>query len=324
MSAEALQAHADALTADVRDGLWADPPSLPPRWFYDERGSRLFDEITRLPEYYPTRRETEILHARSDEIVSGAALAGTGESTVVELGAGMSTKTRILLDAFVRAGRRVRFVPLDVSAEVLHESADALREEYPGMTVEPAVADFHDELGMVDAAPGERLAIFLGGTVGNFEEEERRGFLQRVRASLAPGDHFLLGADLVKDEARLVAAYDDAAGVTADFNLNLLDVLRDRLDVAGLDRQDFVHEATWNAADSRIEMRLRAVRDVTATFPTLDRVWRLGEGEALLTEVSRKFDLSRLADEVAGLGLEPQHSWTDDGGDYALLLTRAD
>ena len=190
------------LEADLRSGLWSQPATLPPRWFYDERGSRLFDEITTLPEYYPTRAEQEILTHRSGEII-----ALSGARSLHELGAGTATKTRELLDALTAQGRPALYAPLDISKEVALEAADRLRTDYPALNVEPAVADFH-HLPPLSGEPGERLLVFLGGTIGNFEEDERSGFLDMVHAALAPGDHLLLGADLVKDPDRLVAAYD--------------------------------------------------------------------------------------------------------------------
>ncbi len=306
-----------ALETDILAGLWSDPPTLPPRWFYDERGSRLFDEITRLPEYYPTRRETEILTHRATQI------ARTGATTLIELGAGFATKTRVLLSA-VTAGRRpARFVPIDISPEVLHEAAHDLRATYPTLDVDPIVADFHDEFPALPGTPGGRLALFLGSTVGNFEEDERARFLRRVRAGLDVGDHFLLGIDLVKDTARLVAAYDDAAGVTAAFNRNVVDVIRRILGASGLTSDDFEHVALWDADRSRIEMRLRAVCDVDAHFPTLGRRWRLAAGETLRTEVCRKFRPAEIEAELSAARLEPVQLWTDDAGDYALALSRA-
>lgn len=304
------------LEADLRAGLWSDPASLPPRWFYDERGSRLFDEITGLPEYYPTRAERQILTRRGAEII-----AVTAATSVHELGAGTSAKTRVLLDALTAGGRSALYAPLDISSEILLESAAQLREDYPGLTVEPAVADFH-HLPPLTGVPGQRLLLFLGGTIGNFEEEERAGFLQMVRGALDPGDHLLLGADLVKAPERLVAAYDDAVGVTAQFNLNLIDVISRTTPVVGLDRADFVHEAAWDAVASRIEMRLRAVRDVEADFTGIGRTWRLAKGEHLRTEISRKFDHARLREELAGHGLDPVAGWTDTAGDFSLTLAR--
>lgn len=316
---EAGAAEGSAQIADdVQEGLWQSPPSLPARWFYDERGSRLFDEITRLPEYYPTRRETEILQSRSAEIVEL-----TGATTMLELGSGMSTKTRLLLSAFTADGRSLLFVPLDVSAEVLTEAAEAIARDYPSITVEPVVADFNHPFDELPGTPGERLVIFLGGTIGNFDDDERHRFLSRIRDALAPGDHFLLGADLVKPPSRLVAAYDDSAGVTAEFNRNLIEVLRSQLDADGLYVDDFEHVARWNPVRHRVEMWLRARRDVSVHFRALDRDWKLPAGAEMLTEISVKFRLPELHDELHCHGLDVVHSWTDDEQDYSLTLAVA-
>ena len=306
------------IAADARAGLWQRPPTLPARWFYDERGSKLFDEITRLPEYYPTRRETEILQARA------AAIAElTGATTLLELGSGMSTKTRLLLSAFTRLDRPLLFVPLDVSEQVMTDAARAIASDYPSMTVRPVTADFTESFGELPGDPGRRLIAFLGGTIGNFEEDERREFLTRIRAALAPGDHFLLGADLVKAPSRLRAAYDDAAGVTAAFNRNLIEVLRTELGGSGLYADDFEHVARWNPQRGRVEMWLRARRDVHAHFAALDRDWDLRAGEEMLTEVSTKFRLPELRRELSAQGLPPVQSWTDGAGDFSLTLAVA-
>jgi L-histidine N-alpha-methyltransferase len=306
------------IVADVQAGLWKTPPSLPARWFYDERGSRLFDEITRLPEYYPTRRETEILQAHSSEIAEL-----TGAKTLLELGAGTSAKTRLLLRALTEHGSRIRFVPIDVSATVLGESAAMLSRDFPTVTVEPLVADFTEPHVALPGHPGERLVIFLGGTIGNLDTEERNAFLDRIRSGLASGDHFLLGADLVKAPSRLVAAYDDSAGVTAEFNRNLIEVLRTELDAEGLYVDDFQHIVRWNPVEHRIEMWLRARRDVTARFGVLDRDWHLAAGREILTEISVKFRLPELLSELRGHGFEPLRTWTDQYGDFSLTLARA-
>jgi L-histidine Nalpha-methyltransferase len=307
----------ERLVRDVRAGLAQSPPWIPARWFYDEKGSLLFDDITTLPEYYPTRRETEILAAHAGDI---AAL--TGATTLVELGSGTSTKTRLLLDAFVADGRSVRFAPLDVSAEVLTAAAESIAAAYPSVFVDAFVADFEDPFGELPGEPGTRLVVFLGGTIGNLNPEARAQFLDRLRDAMAPGDHLLLGADLVKDPARLVAAYDDSAGVTAAFNLNLLDVLRRELDADGLDPGDFEHVARWNPDRSQIEMWLRARRDVQVGFPGIGLRWNLPEGGELLTEISVKFRLAELQDELAAHQLVPASSWTDDDGDFSLTLAR--
>ncbi|MEV0720653.1 L-histidine N(alpha)-methyltransferase [Asanoa sp. NPDC050611] len=305
------------LAGDALAGLWQSPPSLPARWFYDERGSRLFDEITRLPEYYPTRRETEILRAHADEI-AGRCVA----ETVVELGAGMSTKTRILLDACTALRPTLHFVPVDVSGVVLAEAAAAIARDYPETTVEPVVADFAEPRPL-PGRPGGRLVLFLGGTIGNFDDAQRGAFLGRLRAALAPGDHFLLGADLVKAPSRLLAAYDDSVGVTAEFNRNLIEVLRATLDAEGLYVDDFEHAVRWNADQHRIEMWLRARRDVTARFRALGRDWKLPAGDGVLTEISVKFHLPDLHTELATAGFTPVDAWADPAGDFSVTLARA-
>jgi L-histidine Nalpha-methyltransferase len=307
----------DGLAGDALAGLWQSPPSLPARWFYDERGSRLFDEITRLPEYYPTRRETEILRAHAAEIAASCV-----PETLVELGAGMSIKTRILLDACTALRPTLRFVPVDVSGEVLTEAAAAIARDYPNTTVEPVVADFAEPCAF-PGRPGARLVLFLGGTIGNFDDGERAAFLERLRAALAPGDRFLLGADLVKEPSRLLAAYDDSIGVTAEFNRNLIEVLRAALDAEGLYVDDFAHAVCWNADQHRVEMWLRARRDVTARFRALGRDWKLPAGEGVRTEISVKFRLPDLHGELATAGFAPERAWTDPAGDFSLTLASA-
>lgn len=315
-----------ALESDLREGFFNDPPTLPPRWFYDEKGSLLFDQITRLTEYYPTRAEAEILKVRARDIVGAA-------STMVELGAGTCEKTRVLLDVFA-AGRRAagagegeaRFVPVDISTEMLFESARALATEYPGLRVDPVVGDLTALDGPLPGEPGGRLVLFLGGTVGNFDETQRAEFFAMLRGAMGPGDRLAMGFDLVKSPQRLVAAYDDAAGITAEFNLNMLDVIGRTVDCAGLDRRDFRHEAVWNAAESRIEMWLRAMREVRLDFPTLGRGRgrTLAAGEGIRTEIARKFEPAALVDELAGHGFRSQAVWSDEAGDFGLVLVVVD
>jgi L-histidine N-alpha-methyltransferase len=309
----------ERLERDVREGLAQRPPTIPPRWFYDEKGAALFDDITRLPEYYPTRAETEILRARGTRIADI-----TDASTLVEFGSGTSTKTRILIDALTAEGRPLTFVPLDVSVEVLTDAARTLAVDYPTLTVEAHVADFEDPLPPLPGTGGRRLVAFLGGTIGNFTPAQRHDFLSRLRAALEPGDHLLLGADLVKDADRLVAAYDDAAGVTAAFNRNVIDVLSRELHARGLAADDFDHVARWNEAAHRIEMWLRARVAVTAQFPTLGLSWSLAPGEEVLTEISAKFTVPQLRHELRSVGFEAVEAWTDAAGDFALILARAD
>jgi L-histidine N-alpha-methyltransferase len=312
-----ITSSAEQLATDVRVGLRQRPPTLPARWFYDERGSLLFDEITRLPEYYPTRRETEILRTRSAEIA-----AISGATTLVELGSGTSTKTRMLLEALTIDGP-LTFVPIDVSVEVLTEAARSLAADYPSVTVRAIAADFDGPLGALPGTDGRRLLAFLGGTVGNFDAAGRAALFGRMRDALAAGDHLLLGADLKKDPDRLVAAYDDEAGVTAEFNRNLIEVLRRELDADGLRPEDFEHIARWNAEAGRIEMWLRAVRDVHARFAAINLDWELRAGEEMLTEISVKFDLPVLHREISDQGFDVIRGWTDEAGDFSLSLAVA-
>jgi L-histidine N-alpha-methyltransferase len=303
-----------ALEADVRAGLGATPKTLPPKWFYDARGSELFDEITRLPEYYPTRREAAVLQARAGEI---AAL--TAADTLIELGSGTSEKTRLLLDALRDAGTLRRFVPFDVDESVLTMASKAIVEEYPDVDVHAVVGDFEHHLPLLPTG-GRRLVAFLGGTIGNLLPDQRAAFLATLASTLAPGDGLLLGTDLVKDPARLVAAYDDAQGVTADFDKNVLRVLDRELD-GDVDVDAFEHVAVWDAEHEWIEMRLRSVRDQVVHLRALDLEVRLAEGEEVRTEISAKFREPGVAAELAAAGLELQHWWTDDDGDFGVSLS---
>ncbi len=307
-------ALAAQLADDVRAGLTATPRTIPPKYFYDARGSRLFDEITRLPEYYPTRTERAILvdHAKEIALVTGA-------RSLVELGSGTSEKTRLLLDALRDAGSLETFVPLDVDPAILAEAAQAVAAEYPGVTVAPVVADFERHLTLLPRHP-RRLLAFLGSTIGNLDPDQRAHFLGEVRATLVEGDAFLLGTDLVKSEERLVAAYDDSAGVTAEFDLNVLRVLSRELG-ADLDPDAFVHRAVWVAEHDRIEMRLESVRDQRVRLEALDLDVDLAAGEQVRTEISTKFRRAGVERELAAAGLRLTHWWTDVDGDFALSLS---
>ncbi|GAQ65080.1 L-histidine N(alpha)-methyltransferase [Streptomyces scabiei] len=302
-----------ALRADVLDGLTRTPKTLPPKWFYDARGSELFELITELPEYYPTRAEREILVGRAGEIA-----AASGARTLVELGSGSSDKTRHLLDAM--PGLHT-YVPVDVSESALRQAGEALVAERPGLNVHALIADFTAGLDLPET-PGPRLVVFLGGTIGNLVPGERAAFLAAVRALLAPGDALLLGTDLVKDEAVLVAAYDDAAGVTAEFNKNVLNVV-DRELGADFDPDTFDHVALWNAECEWIEMRLRSRTAQTVKIPALDLAVDFEAGEELRTEVSAKFRREGVRAELAAAGMELTHWWTDEQGRFALSLSRA-
>nr|WP_202446265.1 L-histidine N(alpha)-methyltransferase [Streptomyces sp. SID4941] len=300
-----------ALRADVLDGLTRHPKSLPPKWFYDAHGSDLFEEITRLEEYYPTRAEREILLARAGDIA-----AASGARTLIELGSGSSEKTRHLLDALPALHT---YVPVDVSESALTGAAQSLLAERPGLAVHALIADFTHTLELPDS-PGPRLVVFLGGTLGNLLPGERAEFLRSVRTRLSPGDGLLLGTDLVKDEATLVAAYDDAAGVTAAFNKNVLSVV-DRELGADFQLDDFEHVALWDAEHEWIEMRLRARRALTVKVRELDLVVPFEEGEELRTEISAKFREEGVRTELAMAGLRLDEWWTDPAGRFALSLS---
>ncbi|MGC4996980.1 MULTISPECIES: L-histidine N(alpha)-methyltransferase [unclassified Streptomyces] len=302
-----------ALRADVLDGLTADPKTLPPKWFYDARGSELFERITELPEYYPTRAEREILQNRSGEIA-----AASGARTLIELGSGSSRKTRHLIDAH---GSLEAYIPVDVSESALVQAGQALTGERPGLTVHALIADFTAPMTLPET-PGPRLVAFLGGTIGNLLPAERSGFLATVRSLLAPGDALLLGTDLVKDEAVLVRAYDDASGVTAAFNKNVLSVV-DRELGADFDPDAFDHVARWDPEREWIEMRLRSRTAQTVKVPALGLVVDFAAGEELRTEVSAKFRREGVAAELDKAGLELTHWWTDSEDRFALSLSVA-
>ncbi|MGB6205835.1 L-histidine N(alpha)-methyltransferase [Mycobacterium sp.] len=302
-----------ALRRDVLDGLRSSPKSLPPKWFYDSVGSDLFDQITRLPEYYPTRAEAEILRARSAEIASVA-----GADTLVELGSGTSEKTRTLLQALHDGGALRRFVPFDVDASILSAAATAIQREYPDIEIAAVCGDFEEHLSEIPDG-GRRLFVFLGSTIGNLTTEPRAEFLATLAAVMKPGDSLLLGTDLVKDAGRLVQAYDDAAGVTAQFNRNVLAVINRELD-ADFDVDAYQHVARWNGEDQRMEMWLRAESAQRVSIAALDLTVEFGAGEEILTEVSCKFLADAVADELARAGLRRTRWWTDDAGDFGLSL----
>ena len=304
---------AAALRADAEAGLTSTPKELMPKWFYDERGSALFEAITRVHEYYLTRRETEILRERAGEI---AAL--TRADTVIELGSGRSAKTRILLDAFHTSGLLRRFTPFDFSEPVLRASAAAIVARYPGTEVHAVVGDIEQHLGHLPR-DGRRLVAFLGSTIGNFPPARRRACLDEIAAGLRPGDAFLVGTDLVKDVDRLEAAYNDAAGVTATFNRNILWVLNRELE-AEFAPERFDHVARWNAAREWVEMLLRAQTEQTVRVGALGVTVVFAEGEEMRTEISAKFRRDGFEAELAAAGLEVAHWWTDGAGDFALSL----
>ncbi len=304
---------AQALRRDVADGLTQNPKSLPPKWFYDATGSDLFDQITRLPEYYPTRAEASILAEQA-----GAIAAASGADTLVELGSGTSEKTRMLLDALREQGSLRRFIPFDVDASVLEMAGAALQDEYPGVEIDAVCGDFEEHLGEIPGG-GRRLVAFLGSTIGNLTSEPRAEFLGTLADVLQPGDSLLLGTDLVKDASRLVAAYDDSAGVTARFNRNVLAVVNRELH-ADFNIDAFEHVAKWNTEEERIEMWLRARGAQQVRIADLDLSVDFFDGEEMLTEVSCKFRSDGVAAELAAAGLRRTHWWTDRAGDFALSL----
>lgn len=307
---------ARSLRADVRAGLLGDPKWLPPKWFYDSRGSELFEEITRLPEYYPTRTERAVL------VDAAPAIARITEAkTLVELGSGSSEKTRLLLDAMLSRGTLGSFVPLDVSESALSAAVDALTTAYPGLTVTGVVGDFARHLGHLPDGDN-RVVAFLGGTIGNLVPAERAAFLSSLRQVLHPGEWLLLGADLVKDPAVLVPAYDDAAGVTAAFNRNVLHVVNRELD-AGFDPEAFTHVALWDPEREWIEMRLRATSPQRVRIAALDATVEFAAGEEMRTEISAKFRRVGLAAELGAAGFALSHWWTDPRDWFGVALAQA-
>jgi L-histidine N-alpha-methyltransferase len=305
-----------ALCRDARVGLSARPKWMPPVWFYDERGSALYEEITRLPEYYPFRTERQLLRRVAGEIAEAA-----GADVLVELGSGTSEKTRVLLDAMAVAPVGLAgYVPFDVSEATLRTAAEAVADDL-GIGVHAVVGDFHEHLDGLPDGGGTRLVAFLGSTIGNLTPAERRRFLAEVRSVLGPSDRFLLATDLVKDPGRLVAAYDDAGGVTAEFNRNLLCVLNRELG-ADFVPDRFAHVVVWDPANRWIEMRLRAAAAMRVRLPALDMAVTFAAGEEMRTEISAKFTPDGVRDELAAADLVVAGRWTDPAGDYLLTLAR--
>ena len=309
----AADSAATALRDDVVTGLRQTPKTLPPKWFYDAVGSHLFDQITRLPEYYPTRAEAQILREQSAAIA-----AHSGADTLVELGSGTSEKTRMLLSALRDNGTLRRFVPFDVDAGVLESAGKSLQQEYPELEIDAVCGDFEEHLAKIPGG-GRRLFVFLGSTIGNLTPQPRAEFLAALADVLEPGDALLLGTDLVKDAERLVRAYDDSAGVTSRFNRNVLAVINRELD-ADFDLEAFSHVACWNVGEERIEMWLRADAPQRVHIRALDLSVEFGAGEEMLTEVSCKFRPDAVAAELADAGLRRTHWWTDHAGDFGLSL----
>jgi len=305
-----------SLREDARRGLTSSPKWLPPKWFYDARGSDLFEEITRLPEYYPTRAERSILSAHAGDIARR-----TGAHTLVELGSGSSEKTRLLLDALQAGGTLREFVPLDVSETALRDAVAALHADYPMLAIHGVVGDFTEHLGRI---PGQtpRMVAFLGGTIGNLFPDERAMFLGELRDTLAAGEWLLLGTDLVKDPGVLVPAYDDAAGITAKFNRNVLAVLNRQLG-GDFDVQSYEHVAIWDPENEWVEMRLRSTTAARVTLSELALDIVLETGEEIRTEISAKFRREGVERELGAAGFILDSWWTDSDGRFALSLARA-
>lgn len=302
-----------AMERDVRAGLTADVKQIPPVYFYDDRGSQLFDQITRLPEYYPTRSERWILETYAKDMAIGSAA-----EVLVELGAGTCDKSRVLLDAMRSTGRLTRYVPLDVSTATLREASSALADEYPGLAVQAVVGDFHLHLDRLPSK-GRRLIAFFGGTIGNLYPAQRRRFLRDLDCAMDSNDRFLVGTDLVKDPQTLVAAYDDAAGVTAAFNLNVLAVLNRQLG-GDFKLSAFEHVARWNESDHRIEMWLKATTAQSVRLTDLDLQVEFDAGEEMLTEISTKFTPDVLQAELVACGFVVDNAWRSPGGEFQLTL----
>ncbi|RNL78994.1 L-histidine N(alpha)-methyltransferase [Nocardioides marmorisolisilvae] len=304
---------AGSLVEDVRRGLSQHPRTLPPKWLYDNRGSELFDEITRLPEYYPFNAEHAILTEHADEIVTAS-----GATTLVELGSGTSEKTRLLLDAFVSSGQLTRFAPVDVSEQTLRDAADQIAHRYPGLEVAAVVGDFTLHLAHLPKG-GRRMVAFLGGTIGNLYLEERRAFLGALADLLEPGDSLLLGTDLVKSADRLIAAYNDGAGVTDEFIRNSLVVLNRELG-ADFDPGAFSYIPFWDPHMERMDMRLRSEAPQRVTISGADMVLDLSVGEEIRVEISTKFRVSKIASELEQAGFGVTRVWTDPDNEFALTL----
>ena len=301
------------MRADALRGLQGSQKSIPPVWFYDERGSRLFEEITLLPEYYPTRAERKLLEAHAPAI---AELAKA--DTLVELGAGACDKTRVLLSALQEAGTLSRYIPFDVSDEFLRSAADTLSAEFDSLELHLVIGDFHHHLGEIPD-DGRRMIAFLGGTIGNLDPAQRARFLFDLNCTMSSDDSLLLGTDLVKDRTRLVAAYDDAAGVTAEFNRNVLHVLNEQLG-GNFEPDRFRHVALWNEEEQWIEMRLQADEAGDVSLTDAGITVHFDKGEDLLTEISAKFTPSGIEAELVQAGFVVEEMWGATEGEFLLTL----
>ena len=311
------EADERCLANDVLDGLTRPFKELPPKHFYDARGSELFERICELPEYYPTRAEKQILLASAEELV-----ASTGAGELVELGSGSAEKARILLDAMSAAGTLARYVPFDVSEQTVKEAASQLVSEYDGLRVHGVIGDFERHLERVPGGDGiPRLVALLGGTIGNFPPGTRRALLRKIGSLLRPQDRLLLGTDLVKEPAVIEAAYDDREGITAEFNRNVLHVINRELG-ADFKPDQFEHVAFFDRKHEWIEMRLRAREACTVEIDDLGLEVEFEAGEELRTEISAKFTRARIESDFDAAGLELERWYTDPEKRFALSLAR--
>jgi L-histidine Nalpha-methyltransferase len=308
---------ASPIAEEVLRGLSARPRRLPPKWFYDAAGSHLFEQITETAEYYPTRTERAILKKYAGEIVYQ-----TGSNiTLVELGAGSASKTQVLIEALMRRQLRADFYPVDVSSSALQGALKTLNGHFPRLRVSPIVADYTDRIPDLNALPGRKLVLFIGSTIGNFEPDEALAFLKSVHRSLQPGDALLIGFDLIKDAAILYAAYNDAQGVTAAFNKNML--VRINRELGGsFDVDSFQHVALWNRRKSRIEMHLESLYEQTVWLHDLDRGFHFEKRERIHTENSYKFNPVSIARLLRRSGFKLEKTWTDAQGWFCEALAR--
>jgi dimethylhistidine N-methyltransferase len=308
----------------AREGLSSRKKRLPPWLFYDRDGSLLFDQITQLPEYYLTRTEREILSAHAGEIIAQAAHGREpARLRIAELGAGSADKTRLLLKATVHRQGTMHYEPVDVSASALDAARERIEREIPGVHVTPHIMNYMHGLDLKPSRPGERrMVLYIGSSIGNFEQHQAAQILEIIRAGLEPGDTLLLGVDLKKEEATLLAAYDDAAGVTARFNLNLLARLNRELD-ADFDLEAFAHRAVWNDAESRIEMHLESLADQKVKLPALNLEVAFAAGERMHTENSYKYAPGQAEAMLAAAGFAAESTWTDEREWFAVCLARA-
>ncbi len=311
----------EMLVWEVRRGLVRRPRSLPPWMFYDTRGSRIFERITKLPEYYPTRTERNILASYCDAIIAATCPDRSEAVRVVELGAGTASKTTILLDAAARLQSEVLYAPVDVSSDALDVACETIATSLPEICISPIVANYVTHPPQLDSFNGTTLGLYIGSSIGNFARKEARTILRNLRGQLRSGDSLLLGVDMVKDEPTLVAAYDDRDGVTAEFNLNMLQRLNRELG-ADFDLASFRHRALWNPVESRIEMHLESTRDQHVRIAAAKLDVQFAKGERIHTENSYKFTDASIGILLREAGFEVERTWTDKRGWYSVTLAR--